>query len=177
MTSGCLRGARRENNGSPMHSQTSQVCPGIQENGEGADDREQEEVHLKAPHSNVRRNARQLRVRGSLSRRTATCRERFEQLINQNATHDSSDSEYCGGIKSRWRRSVDKTAACSAARHIEARSPSCWSEEMCGGQSDVLVNKESSCDSSSSTPDPVAVAWREGDDACARRCDGGAARC
>ena len=33
--------------------------------GEGADDREQEEVHLKVPHPKVRRDARQLRVLGS----------------------------------------------------------------------------------------------------------------
>ena len=33
--------------------------------GEGEDDRELEEVHLKVPHSKVRRNARQLRVLGS----------------------------------------------------------------------------------------------------------------
>ena len=33
--------------------------------GEGADDREQEEVHLKVPHPKVRRNARQFRVLGS----------------------------------------------------------------------------------------------------------------
>ena len=32
---------------------------------EGADDREQEEVHLKVPHPKVRQNARQLRVLGS----------------------------------------------------------------------------------------------------------------
>ena len=35
--------------------------------GEGADDREQEEVQLKVPHPKVRRNARQLRVLGSFS--------------------------------------------------------------------------------------------------------------
>ena len=45
---GCLRGARRGNSGSKTHSQTSQVCPGIQI-GERADDKEQEEVHLKVP--------------------------------------------------------------------------------------------------------------------------------
>ena len=36
MASGCLRGARQENNGSEMHSQTSQVCPGIQRNWRGS---------------------------------------------------------------------------------------------------------------------------------------------
>ena len=35
--------------------------------GEGADDREQEEVHLKVPHLKVRRDARQLRVLGSFT--------------------------------------------------------------------------------------------------------------
>ena len=34
--------------------------------GEGADDRKQEEVHLKVHHSKLRRNARKLRVLGSL---------------------------------------------------------------------------------------------------------------
>ena len=33
--------------------------------GEGADDREQDEVHLKVPHPKVRRDARHLRVLGS----------------------------------------------------------------------------------------------------------------
>ena len=42
---------------------------------------------------------------------------------------------------------VNKTAARDAARHIETRSPSCWNEERCGGQPDVFVSKESSCDS------------------------------
>ena len=101
---------------------------------------------------------------GASSRRTTTCRERFGRLINPNATDVApvipsavEDPSPAGDATS------TKTAACEAARHIEARSPSCWSEETCGGQSDVLVSKESSCDSSSSTPDLVAVACRDGD--------------
>ena len=41
----------------------------------------------------------------------------------------------------------------------------------------VLVSKERTCDSPSSTPNIVAVACRDGDAASARRFDGGAARC
>ena len=66
MASGCLRDARQESNGSKIHPQSSQVC--AQESkgiGEGADDRAQEEVHLKVPNPKVRRDARQLKVLGS----------------------------------------------------------------------------------------------------------------
>ena len=36
MASGCLRDARQESNGSEMHPQSSQVCPGIQRNWRGS---------------------------------------------------------------------------------------------------------------------------------------------
>ena len=55
---------------------------------------------------------------------------------------DSSDSECCGRSKSDRRRGVNRAAVCDEARHVE--TPSCWDEEMCGGQSNVFVSKESS---------------------------------
>ena len=53
--------------------------------------------------------------------------------------------------KSGQRRDVNRAAACDAARHIETRSPSCWNEERCEGQSNVFVSEESS-----HTPPPLS---------------------
>ena len=83
--------------------------------GEGADDKEQEEVHLKVLHPKVRRNARQLRVLGSFIATHDNVPKKIRAA--DQSKRDSSDSECCGGSKSSRRRSVDRTAA----RHTEAR--------------------------------------------------------
>ena len=102
---------------------------------------------------------------GVSSKHTTKCRERFERLINPNAT----DVECCGRSKSGWRWSVSRAAACDTARHIETRSSNCSNKKRSGGQSDVFVSKESSHTSSSIIPDLTRC--RNGDGAGARRCD------
>ena len=91
-----------------------------------ADDRKQEEIHLKVPHPKIRRDARLLNVLGSLI-----------------ATHV---------------RTTRKSRPCSTVRGSAIHPLDCWDEERSGGSSDVFVSKESSSDSPSGTPGPVAVA-------------------
>ena len=121
MTSGFVRGARRQNNGSEMHSQTSQVCPGIQENWLTGNRRK---CISKFPIQRYGETPGSSECLGALSRRTATCRERFERLINRNAT------DVTPVIPSTVEESSPAGDAVSTRRHIEARSPSCWSEEV-----------------------------------------------
>ena len=61
-----------------MHPQTLQVCPGIQEHWRKCVSKFPTQRYGKAPGSSE--------CLGALSRRTATCRERFERLINPIAT-------------------------------------------------------------------------------------------
>ena len=91
-----------------------------------ADDIKQEELHFKVPHPKIRRDARLLRVLGSLI-----------------ATHV---------------RTTRESRPCSTDRGGAIHPSDCWDEERGGGSSDIFVSKESSCDSPSSAPDPVAVA-------------------
>ena len=103
---------------------------------------------------------------------TTKFRERFEQLNNPNATDvipaiasAVKDPSPAGDATSTEQR------ACDAARHIDTRSPDCWNEKRCGGQSGVFVSKESSHTTSSSIPNPAAARCRDGDSASARaRC-------
>ena len=91
-----------------------------------ADDRKEEELHLNVRHPKIRRDARLLRVLGSLI-----------------AIHV---------------RTMRRSRLCITVRGSAIHPSDCWDEERSGGSSDVFVSKESSRDSPSGAPDPVADA-------------------
>ena len=55
-------------------------------------------------------------------------------------------------------RTMRRSRLCSTVRGSAIHPSDCWDEERSEGSSDVFVSRESSCDSPSGAPDPVAVA-------------------
>ena len=109
---------------------------------------------------------------GALSRHTTTRRARFERPINPNATdvtpvipsvvEDPSPTGNAASIRQQHATQLDTSKHAHQAVGLKSRAE---------------VNPMfSSAKRAHAIHPPVAVAWRDGDDASARRCDGGAAR-
>ena len=163
MASGCLRDARHESNGSEMHSQTLLVCPGIQRNWRGS-----------CPIQRYGETPGSSECLGAVSRRTTTCRERFERLISPNAidvtpvipsaVEDQSPAGDAASTRQQHATQLDTSKHVHQAVGVKRRAEvnSMFSSAKRAHAIHLPVHQNL-----------VAVACRDGDGASAKRCDGG----